>query len=166
MVICSNCQSKQLDGAIFCLECGASMLSAGGLETTRPLDSGGTSTAVTAEQARAPGKMVEPSLTLVVVASRRRLTLDLAEELLIGRADAGRGIHPDVDLGLDGGYDAGVSRRHAILSYRDGACVVEDLGSANGTFVNGRRVSPHAAVPLANGDELTCGTLALLVELA
>jgi pSer/pThr/pTyr-binding forkhead associated (FHA) protein len=97
--------------------------------------------------------------------SGRRITLDVGEDLLIGRKDNARGIFPDVDLGLDGGYDAGVSRRHAILSYRDGAYHVEDLGSANGTFINNRRLEPQTSATLANGDELTCGTLLLRVEL-
>jgi pSer/pThr/pTyr-binding forkhead associated (FHA) protein len=98
--------------------------------------------------------------------SGRRITLDISDDLLIGRKDNTRGIFPDVDLGLDGGYDAGVSRRHAILSYHDGAYHIEDLGSANGTFVNSQRLAPQATAALANGDELRCGTLLLRVEFA
>lgn len=50
------------------------------------------------------------SIMLVVLNSGRRMTLDTGEDILIGRKDNARGIFPDVDLGLDGGYDAGVSR--------------------------------------------------------
>ena len=50
--------------------------------------------------------------------SGRRINLDIGDDLLIGRKDNARGIFPDVDLGLDGGYDAGVSRRHAILAHQ------------------------------------------------
>jgi pSer/pThr/pTyr-binding forkhead associated (FHA) protein len=166
MVICSNCQSKQLDGAIFCLECGASLLSGEGYETTRQLPNSGGSTVVSTAEARVSEPASGTTITLVVVASRRRITLDLMDELLIGRDDAARSIHPDVDLGPHGGYDAGVSRRHAILAFHDGVCTVEDLGSSNGTYVNGKRLVPQATVPLANGDELACGTLRLRVELS
>jgi predicted component of type VI protein secretion system len=39
------------------------------------------------------------------------------------------------------------------------------LGSANGTFVNGRRLAPQAAVQLRSGDELKCGTMVFRVEI-
>lgn len=105
-----------------------------------------------------------PTLTLVIMNSGRRIKLDVSDDLLIGRKDNARGIFPDVDLGLDGGYNAGVSRRHAILAYKEGVYTVEDLDSANGTFVNGRRLTPQSVTALANGDELKCGTLLMRVE--
>lgn len=43
-----------------------------------------------------------------------------------------------------------VSRRHAVVSYRDGVFMISDLGSANGTFVNDQRLTdPY---PLFSGD--------------
>jgi pSer/pThr/pTyr-binding forkhead associated (FHA) protein len=159
MVICGNCQSKQLDGVIFCLECGANILGTEGYETTRQLPYGAQATS-------APGGAARGSfIALVVLPHRRRIELDATEELLIGRKDQTRGIVPDVDLGPEGGYEAGVSRRHAILAYTNGGYTVEDLGSANGTFVNGRRLSAQVAVSLSDGDELACGTLRMRVEL-
>lgn len=51
--------------------------------------------------------------------------------------------------------DPEVSRRHARISMRQGGYVVEDLGSTNGTFLNGRRVT--APTPLYQGDTLELG---------
>jgi pSer/pThr/pTyr-binding forkhead associated (FHA) protein len=48
--------------------------------------------------------------------------------------------------------DPEISRRHASITYRDGRYVIEDLGSTNGTFVNGRRIT--APTMLSNGDVL------------
>lgn len=45
-----------------------------------------------------------------------------------------------------------VSRQHAVINYRDGIFMVNDLGSANGTFVNGMKV--EEPYPLMVGDEL------------
>ncbi|MDE2748492.1 MAG: FHA domain-containing protein [Chloroflexota bacterium] len=45
-----------------------------------------------------------------------------------------------------------VSREHAVVSCKDGAFTVDDVGSANGTFVNGVQV--YGMNPLAIGDEL------------
>ena len=57
-----------------------------------------------------------------------------------------------------------VSRRHCELSLRDGRVWAEDLGSRNGTFLNGEPL--QAARPLADGDRLDladCRFLARLV---
>jgi serine phosphatase RsbU (regulator of sigma subunit) len=48
-----------------------------------------------------------------------------------------------------------VSRRHAQISFHDGAYVLEDLGSVNGTFVNGQRLTEGQA--LTDGDQLKIG---------
>jgi serine phosphatase RsbU (regulator of sigma subunit) len=53
--------------------------------------------------------------------------------------------------------DASVSRRHAQLAFTNGAWTVQDIGSFNGTFVNGRRIAQPS--PLANGDALRIGSV-------
>lgn len=59
--------------------------------------------------------------------------------------------------------DPSVSRSHAILEIAAGEPVVRDLGSTNGTFVNGRRVSVEA---LQDGDELLFGNTRMRFETA
>jgi hypothetical protein len=102
--------------------------------------------------------------SLVVLNSGQRLLLDADKDLLLGRKDQARSIFPDVDLGSHGGYDSGVSRKHARISLNKGTCMIEDLGSANGTFINSRRVPPHEPTALSHGDELRLGTLLMRVE--
>ncbi len=57
-----------------------------------------------------------------------------------------------------------VSSRHALLTRRDGQVLIKDLGSSNGTFVNGRRIEGEMTV--YNGDLIGLGshTLALAIE--
>ena len=50
-----------------------------------------------------------------------------------------------------------VSRQHAQIMLRDGQAEVEDLGSSNGTFLNGQRLAPHRPAPLTPRDELQIG---------
>jgi hypothetical protein len=65
---------------------------------------------------------------------------------LIGRVSHSRGIFPDIDCELD----SGCSRRHAMLSTDGGRWWIEDLDSANGTFV-GAAAGPLPGMPIPQG---------------
>ena len=83
---------------------------------------------------------------------------------LIGRKSAGDGIYPDLDLSY---YDAQfVSRRHAQIRQKGSEYALIDLGGANGTFVNGTQLSPHAPRVLRSGDRITIGKAHLVFRLA
>lgn len=57
--------------------------------------------------------------------------------------------------------DATVSGRHAVIHHRDGAWWAEDLGSTNGTLVNGRRAAPLRPELLRSGDLVQFGSVRL-----
>ena len=73
--------------------------------------------------------------------------------LQVGSTVIGRGDQANLRL-----PDVGISRRHARLDYDGGQVVLTDLGSTNGTMVNGQRVS---AVALNPGDMIQLGTTTL-----
>ena len=83
------------------------------------------------------------------------------EESQIGRWDADNGIFPDVDLDAFDA-DAKVSRRHARVIARNGSFMVEDLGSTNGTYVNGQRITAPTTITLA--DTVRIGKTILKLE--
>ncbi|MDX2138978.1 MAG: FHA domain-containing protein [Chloroflexota bacterium] len=85
------------------------------------------------------------------------------KETLIGRRDSGSGTMPDVDLTSYAGYRMGVSRRHAIVRLQDKHLEVVDLGSSNGSSLNGVHLQAHQPYPLRDGDELTIGKMTLKV---
>ncbi|MGR6966722.1 FhaA domain-containing protein [Geodermatophilus sp. URMC 61] len=70
-------------------------------------------------------------------------------ELTTGRNVIGRGTDADIRL-----PDTGVSRKHVDVVLDDGTAIAEDLGSTNGTLVNGRRITRQ---PLADGDVIRIG---------
>jgi adenylate cyclase len=72
------------------------------------------------------------------------------------RIVVGRSATSDVPI-----YDPTVSRRHAELALADGGVQVKDLGSSNGTFVNGGRVTDAVA---SGGDVVTFGKVAFRVR--
>jgi pSer/pThr/pTyr-binding forkhead associated (FHA) protein len=69
------------------------------------------------------------------------------------------GRNPECVLRLEG---HSISRRHALIRIATGGATVRDLGSANGTFVNGRRVVE--VTPISPGDELTFGDVSFRVR--
>lgn len=75
----------------------------------------------------------------------------LDKELHVGRSE-------ESDIFL---LDPSVSRKHAIVAVEEGAPVVRDLSSTNGTFVNGDRVKDRR---LVEGDEVTFGKTTLRLE--
>ncbi len=85
----------------------------------------------------------------------RKLTLKfrdrsifLPKKFLIGRED-------DCDIAL--GQDALVSRRHAVIEFAQGEYCIRDLGSTNGTWVNGKPLARGERRPLLPGDRITIG---------
>lgn len=78
----------------------------------------------------------------------------LSEELTVGRSD-------DCDITLP---SSKVSRQHARFRLSDGGVTVEDLGSSNGTRLNGRAIG--AAQALMDGDKVGIDTFKLTVEIA
>src|SRR5258706_4437862 len=74
-------------------------------------------------------------------------TNDKREFVLIEGATASVGRASTNDISIP---ERHVSRQHAVIAFRDGIFTIADLGSANGTFVNDRRLTDP--FPLAHGD--------------
>lgn len=167
MINCPSCHSPNLPGTFFCTECGASFLPSRIRETTTSLgvpSSSGSGILKAPSPAAAPD-LTPPILRVVILNSGRKLGFNTNQPIIIGRQDSVRGFYPDIDLSTDGGLEAGVSRRHATITIRDGLCYIEDLGSSNGTFLNKDRVSQGSAKQLRHGDELRLGNILMRVEL-
>jgi pSer/pThr/pTyr-binding forkhead associated (FHA) protein len=75
--------------------------------------------------------------------------------LLSDGTEAGR--HPEAEIFLD---DVTVSRRHCLFALSDGALEIRDLGSTNGTYVNGVRCEQAR---LRVGDQVIIGRFHLVV---
>jgi serine/threonine protein kinase len=116
---------------------------------------------------RQAGKLI--SAKLIVLGTRElsaQFPLNMTGESLIGRMDPNRGIRPEVDLSK---YDpaARVSRRHARILVQGTQYFIEDLGSANGTFLNGSiKLSQGKPQLLTTGDELKLGETTLKFVMA
>ena len=61
--------------------------------------------------------------------------------------------------------DTYLSGVHFEIGYNEGGCAIRDLGSSNGTFVNGARLE-QASVAVNDGDEITAGEMTFLVQVS
>jgi pSer/pThr/pTyr-binding forkhead associated (FHA) protein len=84
--------------------------------------------------------------------------------MLLGRASEAEGYRPAFDMTF---YDEGdyVSRRHARITKGRAGYFVTDLGSSNGTTVNGHSLEPHRAYLLRNGDRIKVGLVVIQFRL-
>ncbi len=143
-VSCTNCGNPFHTNDAFCAHCGAP------------------------HPSRATGAAAASSITLTTLDTMRSIQnfkLD-KENNLIGRADPHAQIFPEVDL-TSHDPQTKVSRRHARIFKQGSQFFIEDLSSANGTFVNGTvHLQPKTPHPLANGDVVKLGETMLKVSLA
>ncbi len=80
-------------------------------------------------------------------------------EIVIPKCNIGRA---DCEITIP---DASISRNHAqIAQTQDGGFCLSDLGSTNGTFINGKKLKENTYYKLAIGDELTFGDIKVVFE--
>ena len=82
-------------------------------------------------------------------------------DALIGRYDSVTGSTPEVDLTQEDA-SRNISRRHARLVTKEGKhFVAEEIGTMNGTFLNGEKLPTGVLTPINDGDELTLCRLSI-----
>jgi hypothetical protein len=166
MIICPNCQYKELSGAIYCKNCGAQLVdmtvSTHKIHTAenRQENMGN----INQTQPPTPASL-QSWISLNIVESGQILPLADRTEFTLGRSAEGQAIVPDVDLSPYNAYAKGVSRLHAVLKLIRDGIVVMDLGSSNGTCLNGNRLKPYDEKPVNHGDEIILGKLKMKVLL-
>lgn len=123
MIICPNCKSEELEGALFCSNCGTTLI---GLvnedESTKA-----TKAVIVVEFSDSPEKV----------------QLSGKEKYVLGRSvPTNKDALLDLDLDQYGGYEAGVSRQHAMIKFISGEFKIIDLNSSNRTFLNEEELYP------------------------
>jgi hypothetical protein len=164
MIICPNCQHKEISGAIYCSKCGAQLINM--TVATQKIN-----TAETRQEAKRDTARIKPLtpvhlqswISLNMIESGQILPLADRTEFTLGRSAEGQPIVPDVDLSPYKAYAKGVSRLHAVLKLLQDQIVIMDLGSSNGTYLNGNRLPPYIETPVVHGDVILLGKLKIQV---
>lgn len=148
-MICPACGHENAAGEGFCAECGSELVEAA---------------AQSAPAAAAPTAATLPPVQLELAGPAAQATYALrGTEALVGRRDATQGIYPEIDFdGNDIVLDRGepvhaVSRRHGRIFWDGTTLMFEDLGSTNGSTIDGRPVLPREPQPLADGSVIVLG---------
>ncbi|WP_119067783.1 FHA domain-containing protein [Aggregatilinea lenta] len=157
---CNRCGNYAPPSAIRCPHCGEALLTLITPVTVpvlrRPLTMPGDNTAYRLFP-------VEARAILQLLPSGICLPVDVRSPLVLGREDGGS-TDEILDLTEFNAVKHGVSRRHVLLQ-RDGSrLLVSDLGSTNGTHLNGSLILPNQEHIIAHGDKLILGTLHLLIS--
>jgi|SRR5579859_1658360 len=164
MITCTTCRNREPEGELYCSECGARL----------PLGQPpALSTAAFAETSRIrePARPPNPSsdrlragqIGLSIDGVPQGIVLEGRPEYILGR-EGNEQVMPDLNLNPYGAREKGVSRVHAALRRERTQVLLIDLGSTNGTRLNGKPLAAHQPVSVENGDEIRLGKLILTIN--
>jgi len=159
MIVCPQCKHEELRGTIFCTECGMQLV-----------QSSRDATQTISRSRMGSDRLTHPVQPSTLEVPRGRLAVHLLEsgilipledrdEFTFGRLSVGQPVMPDVDLSAYKAYECGVSRLHAVVRLRNEQLTITDLGSANGSYVNGARLLPNSEQRITSGDLIALGKL-------
>ncbi len=157
MTECPECGHHNRPGELLCEACGIDLIALS-MERTP------TSKLQTDRLRRSKSQYYAPVI-FEVRGQSEAIVLERLGNVVLGRYDASQpDVVPDYDLTPFGADDAGVSRRHALIATDRQPPVIVDLGSSNGTFINGQRLVPDQPHILHDGDEVRLGRLVMRVN--
>lgn len=158
-VECPNCQYPNDKAAECCVRCGTQFLRTIPV-APQPI---GTQTLQPPQADQAYLQKTAPgTLTFIVAGYPQPLVLRKKGDIVLGRRMPNESA-PTVDMTQYNGHLLGVSRRHAIISFKNQGYTLEDLNSTNGTWVNENKLMPNQPYPLLGGDQIRLGNLILFV---
>lgn len=164
MISCHVCHASVYYGTLFCPECCA-RVSEDASSPTNALPADKVEEIIAekpSDGSRSPLQSGD-SIVLRVAGNNVGIPLFGQQEYILGRAEKGQAVIPDIDLNRFGAHEKGVSRLHCHLRFEGELLLAVDLGSANGTFINDIRVLPDHPAPLSDGDILRLGNLVIEV---
>ncbi len=156
ILVCPCCGHLHRPGELSCGHCGIVFSAAG---RTRQMDNAEIPVEPRRRQPTGDAYMEEKRDIDFVIGSAV-LPVTISNTLVLGRRTEIEGAPtPDVDLTAYEGDEKGVSRRHIRIECKHHLLYVFDLGSRNGTWLNGRLLVTNSRYLLRDGDELRLGRL-------
>lgn len=159
MNVCPYCGYKNRIGYLFCEECGQNLVTdAPATLPTKQLDPSSNELAAKATWGTARFGQ-DASIIIHIRDASDPIVVRPTKRTVLGRLDSSSNQKPDLDLTPYGALEKGVSRIHAVIARSDDTLTLIDMGSANGTHLNGQRLMPDQPRVLRDGDEIRLGKL-------
>ncbi len=154
-----------MEGALYCKECGTQFTSLREPTVVIPASIGDQVHHTTSAD---PDKVIpstpqNASLSLYLIETGNVIPLEELTEFTLGRSSEDQPILPDIDLAPYHAYDYGVSRLHASIQLSQPCATLTDFGSANGTELNGQKMTPNKPYPITHGDIFSLGKMKIQV---
>jgi len=165
MIVCPNCQHEELNGAVFCSLCGNELIE-NSESSTQQTPASGIMEGISPPTVPVPSLLSEEEdskVILYLMETKEVISLKEEKAYTLGRIAEGQKVIPDINLSAYDAYKAGVSRIHAMINTQGDRITVKDLGSSNGSRLNGVKIDSHAEYSIQHGDYLTLGALKIQV---
>lgn len=158
MSVCRFCGQENRTGTLYCAYCSQELPQ---VNLTVPVNPFETQPA----RLNLPTNAHASGLTLQVATDNglKSISLPAGHPIVLGRSDPESPNQPDLDLSAFGALEEGVSRRHAVIDFLEDTARVTDLGSSNGTYINGKQLSANRPHIVNHGDEIRLGKLVLII---
>ena len=162
---CPVCKNKNARKTVICIRCGASLEVSYSYSPAVTLESrilGQFSEKIT-DSPIDDSLIPDGGIAIYAAGTLNPIYLRFDKELVFGRKGEEPPENDLLDLSELDGYQAGISRRHAMIRKRENGYEIVDLASTNGSWLNEERLVPNKPVPLASGSQLRLGHLRVLV---
>lgn len=161
MQICQNCKHENREGSLLCEHCGQLTIPTDTISATQPAHL--QTELESATYSPPPGE--ERMLIFQLLEAQQSVVVAPSAYQSLGRADAALTHKVDIDLTPYNALQNGVSRIHAAVYFNDDIMYLIDLASRNGTYLNGKRLSPEEPYIIRDGDVVRLGTMSMRIYL-
>jgi len=160
MIQCPTCHADNPDGTLLCNNCGRLITQTTTL-STQPFAVTGTP-GENGHHSAHLGQLPERGVALYLGTATEPLIFTIKDRVVLGRRKDIAS--PDlIDLGPHDAYKMGVSRNHAVLTYKDARLYIQDTGSVNGTWQNNQRLKPYELYAIQPGASISLGQLIVYI---
>jgi len=160
MIHCTTCMNENADGSLECLCCGLLLAKQTGTTTRsvpyRVVD------AVPQGHTSHEGKLPPQGVAIYIGIAKEPIIVTVKDRVTLGR-QKDMPIPDLIDLTSYDAYRLGVSRNHAALVFKNGQIYLHDIGSVNGSWLNGQRLKPYELYALPSGATVLLGQLNIYI---
>lgn len=169
MIVCPFCQAMYVANTLFCTSCGTCLFEKNAKETSpfeidqaAPVAGPGPEAGVTFASCYTRDPL---ALRFSIGPSKRAMEIPLTKAIYMGRLDPASTVLPEIDLTAEDSEGNCISRHHARIRRQEDTVLIEDLGSTNGTYINGQRLTSYVPETMKDYSLVQLGRLTIEVEI-